>query len=270
MTKKFGLRNLWRVLILLFIFWLINCVLVLGFGKNIFGKWSVFLILPKETLECEKDGGTYVFNNSEKGFDCDGLSDYLIYPQFDSLHGIKKPVVYLYPVKATKVSIKVTPKLGIKFSYPKYNNGWSVTAEPDGQLTTTDGAKYSYLFWEADRSKNDNYNLNTGFVVEGKNTINFLKNKLMEIGLEPKEYNDMISYWLPRMEKNKYNLVHFATKEEYDRQNPLNINPKPDSVLRVFMVFKPLSNEIKVLPQEFKKFERNGFTVIEWGGTELE
>jgi hypothetical protein len=38
MTKKFGLRNLWRVLILLVIFWLINCVLVLGFGKNIFGQ----------------------------------------------------------------------------------------------------------------------------------------------------------------------------------------------------------------------------------------
>ena len=269
MTKKFSLRNLGKVVILLVLIWLVNCVLVLGFGKNIFGKWSVFLILPKETLKCEKGDGTYVFDNDVKSFVCSGVPGYLFYPSFDGFNEIKKPIIYLYPTNKTKVSVKVTPKLGVKFSYPKYNDGWSVIAEPNGQLTTSDGSKYNYLFWEADRSKNDNYNLNIGFVIKGKDTIDFLKNKLEEIGLEPKEYNDMISYWLPRMEKNKYNLIHFATDEEYNQKNPLEVNPKPESVLRVFMVFKPSNKEVKIKPQEFKKFERNGFTVVEWGGSEL-
>lgn len=70
------------------------------------------------------------------------------------------------------------------------------------------------------------------------------------------------------MKDNKYNLVHFADKE-YTDTAPLSITPKPDSILRVFMVFKPLDKEIEVIPQEIKSFDRTGFSVIEWGGTEL-
>lgn len=257
----------WKLLLVIFTVWIFNCVLVLGFGKNIFGKWSVFLILPKETLECEKNGGTYFFNNEFKKFGCTDILN--VFPQSNHLMNIKKPVIYLYPTKTTKVSVKVTPKLGVKFSYPEYNNGWEVTAEPNSQITTVDGEKYNYLFWEADSDQSNIYDLSTGFVVEGKNTISFLKETLKKVGLESKEYNDMITYWLPRMEENKYNLIHFATNEEYSQKNPLTISPKPDSVLRVFMVFKPLDKEVKVSSQKFEKFERKGFTVVEWGGSEL-
>jgi hypothetical protein len=43
----------------------------------------------------------------------------------------------------------------------------------------------------------------------------------------------------------------------------------PDSVLRVFMAFKPLSHPIEIPPKEFAPFDRKGFTVIEWGGSEV-
>ena len=42
-----------------------------------------------------------------------------------------------------------------------------------------------------------------------------------------------------------------------------------NSMLRVFMVFKQLNRGIEVKPQEIKSFNRTGFSVIEWGGTEL-
>jgi hypothetical protein len=88
------------------------------------------------------------------------------------------------------------------------------------------------------------------------------------LGLTPKEYNEFIIYWLPVMKNNKFNLVSFAGRE-YEEIAPMQITPKPDSVLRVFMVFKPLDNYMEVQPQELKSFERKGFTVVEWGGTEL-
>lgn len=35
------------------------------------------------------------------------------------------------------------------------------------------------------------------------------------------------------------------------------------------MAFRSLEKPIEVKPQEFQPFERNCFTVVEWGGTEV-
>jgi hypothetical protein len=35
------------------------------------------------------------------------------------------------------------------------------------------------------------------------------------------------------------------------------------------MAFKPLSRPISIPPQKLAPFERKGFTVIEWGGSEV-
>jgi len=69
------------------------------------------------------------------------------------------------------------------------------------------------------------------------------------------------------MRNNKYNLIHFSEKL-YDEKVKMDIVPKPDSVLRVFMAYKPLKEKVEVRPQTFfKGFERKGFSVVEWGGT---
>ncbi len=104
-------------------------------------------------------------------------------------------------------------------------------------------------------------------MLKEKTLKNFYK-KLAEIGLRPKEYNEFIVYWYPLMKKNKYNLIHFADKE-YTNIAPLTITPKPDSVLRVFMVYKKLEKPIPIKEQKFKPFIRKGFTVIEWGCSEV-
>ena len=46
--------------------------------------------------------------------------------------------------------------------------------------------------------------------------------------------------------------------------------PSPDSMLRVFMAWKPLDAPIEIKPQELPAFARNGFTVVEWGGAKIE
>ena len=71
------------------------------------------------------------------------------------------------------------------------------------------------------------------------------------------------------MEKNNYNLIRFIPLEELDEENELIIEPKPDTLIRVMMEYKPLLFKINVEEQQLEKASREGFTVVEWGGTEL-
>jgi hypothetical protein len=199
---------------------------------------------------------------------------YKIFPSLNPNRGGMdyKPVIYLYPTTIQKTKVQLDYKGKLIADYPAYNyelGGWEVIASPDGKIINSDGKEYSYLFWEGIPDKKINYDLSTGFIVRGEDTIEFLQNTLSKMGLTPKEYNEFIVYWYPKMKDNKYNLVYFA-EEEYTETAPLTIDPKPDSILRVFMVFKPLKQKIYIEEQPIKTFIRKGFTVIEWGGTELE
>ncbi len=180
-----------------------------------------------------------------------------------------KPVIYLYPEQEQQVSVSLDYNGDIFASYPDYpDSGWQVTARPNGKLTYQ-GKEYSYLFWEGTPASDRTYDLSTGFVVPGSETREFLRGKLSEIGLTPAEYNEFIVYWYPKMQDNLYNLIHFATPDEYDKYAKLTVAPTPDSVLRVFMVFKALDTPLEVAPQIFPVFSRQGFTVVEWGGSEI-
>jgi hypothetical protein len=198
---------------------------------------------------------------------------YIVAPSLNPNYGRDyKPVIYLYPTQIQNIKVELDYRGKLIADYPAYNysmKGWNVTAYPDGKIINKDGKEYSYLFWEGEPVIPINYDLSTGFVVKGEDTVNFLQNTLSQMGLTPKEYNEFIVYWYPKMKDNKYNLIHFADKQ-YTDTAPLTISPTPDSMLRVFMVFKPLNKEVDVKPQEIKSFNRTGFSVIEWGGTELE
>lgn len=180
----------------------------------------------------------------------------------------EKPVIYLYPETTTEVNVKLDYAGKLTCTYPKYQNGWNVIARPDGTLKDVKtGKEYSYLFWEGESKIK--YDLSKGYVVKGKDTAEFLQEKLAQIGLLPKEYNEFIVYWLPEMEDNPYNLITFQN-EVYTNSAVLTVNPKPDSVLRVFMAYKELEKPIKIEAPKITPFERKGFTVVEWGGTEID
>jgi hypothetical protein len=181
-----------------------------------------------------------------------------------------KPVVYLYPNKQIDVNLELDFDGEVFVSYPEIADGWQVTAFPDGKIINkADGREYSYLFWEGMPRTERQYDWSKGFVVKGSEAREFLQKKLAEMGLTPKEYNEFIVYWYPKLMVNEYNLVHFANHEEYGQYAKLNITPKPNSELRVFMVFRKLDQPVAVEPQEFAPFNRAGFTVVEWGGSEI-
>ena len=178
-----------------------------------------------------------------------------------------KPVIYLYPESQTDVTVTLDYAGTLTTTYPAYRDVWKVTASPDGTLINhADGREYSYLFWEGDSPAN--YDLSEGWCVPGNETAEFLQETLAEIGLTPREYNEFIVYWLPLMEDNPYNLITFQG-DAYTDGAKLSITPKPDSLLRVFMAWMPLEEPMEIDAPEIKPFERNGFTVVEWGGAEI-
>ncbi|MBQ7835078.1 MAG: hypothetical protein IJ385_04780 [Ruminiclostridium sp.] len=69
------------------------------------------------------------------------------------------------------------------------------------------------------------------------------------------------------MEDNPYNVITFQT-DEYIKTTPLTISPAPDSSIRVFMTWYSSDEAVEILPQTLPEYERNGFTIVEWGGTE--
>ena len=177
-----------------------------------------------------------------------------------------KPVIYLYPEAETEVTVRLDYKGRLTCTYPAPDpdGEWHVTARPDGTLTDKQGREYSYLFWEG-ASDGNPPDFSRGFVVRGSDTAAFLREKLAYMGLTPREYNEFIVYWLPRMQDNPWNLIAFQGKN-YTDSAPLTVTPRPDSVLRVFMAYRPLATPIVVPPQELTPFVRRGFTLVEWGG----
>ena len=76
-------------------------------------------------------------------------------------------------------------------------------------------------------------------------------------------------YWLPLMQENPYNVIAFLT-DAYTEGAILDIEPAPDSLLRVFMAYYPSDVAVDIRPQTFAGFVRQGFTVVEWGGSQVE
>ena len=180
-----------------------------------------------------------------------------------------KPIIYLYPTEETKVSVKLLKDDSLTCSYPKYDGSWEVVAKPDGDLTYLSNGRELYaLYYE---SKN-NIKIDVqkdGFIVKSEDIAEFLEEKLEILGLNQREAEEFIIYWLPKLESNKYNYIRFATEEEINENMPLEINPKPDTIIRILMTYKGLDEPIDVEEQKLITPERNGFAVVEWGGTEI-
>lgn len=70
------------------------------------------------------------------------------------------------------------------------------------------------------------------------------------------------------MEQNPYNLITFQGKT-YTENVEIHISPTPDSILRVFMAYQALQEPIAIEAHVIEPFERSGFTVVVWGGTEV-
>lgn len=180
-----------------------------------------------------------------------------------------KPVLYLYPEESTQVSLELDYDGRITAEYPtSIDEKWELLAQPDGTLTMGE-RNYPYIFWEGVSPLTQTFEFTEGFSVSRANYISFLEEKLTLLGLNEKEQADFITYWLPKMQVHEWTTVRFLY-EEYAELAKWNIEPLPDTFIRVFVIMEGSDHAVKIPKQNLQAAERKGFTAVEWGGTFFE
>lgn len=183
---------------------------------------------------------------------------------------LDKPIIYLYPEKEINALVNLGNPKDITCSYPLYKNtGWKIKANTNGELVDLETGRNLYALYYESKPVTEFKIETEGFIVRDIDTIEFLEEKLSVLGLNEREAEEFIIYWLPILQENEYNYIRFASTEEINKNMPLNIEPNPDTIIRVLMTYKGLKKPIEVKGQELVTPERNGFTVVEWGGTEI-
>ena len=181
---------------------------------------------------------------------------------------LAKPIIYIYPEEEIKVTVKLGNIEKLTTTYPKYEGKWDVLAKPNGTLKY-DNKEYYALYWEG-KNTSTNKNITEGFCIKGEDSAKFLEEKLEILGLNRREAEEFIVYWLPQLEGNQYNLIRFETLDEINNNMPLIVEPKPETMIRILMEFKGTETYKEIPEQQLEKIERKGYTVVEWGGTNLD
>ena len=175
-----------------------------------------------------------------------------------------KPLLYLYPEETTAITVNFQNEENLTTTYPKFNEEWQVIASPNGDLYDKNNNYYYGLYWE--EKTYNHIDFKEGFYVSKDNAIPFLEEKLSIIGLNAKERNEFIMYWLPILEKNEHNLVYFELTEELQKDNKLLISPQPDTLIRIRIHVKQIAKKENIKEQKLTSYERKGFVAVEWGG----
>ncbi len=195
-----------------------------------------------------------------------GMDQLMVYQRSDLFirGGCGKPVVYLYPTKNTNVDVSVGAD--VRISEPTYpSGGWQdVLAAPSGKLTYK-GKAYDSLYWEG-----YGYGLypaiTSGSVVAKKDAVSTIRSQLKQQGLNNTEIDDFMEFWQPRLPNTPYVRLSWLSTAQLNTLAPLNVTPKPQTVIRVFLDFEGLDQPITLPQQTLATPKRQGFTVVEWGG----
>ncbi len=178
---------------------------------------------------------------------------------------VTSPLLYFYPLHLSNISLKVDSPL-ISQLIKLDRGAWNLVASPDGILTTMDGKKYRYIPYEFLR--NDFKRPVNGSVIEGGKLEEYLRKDLWrKLGLTDSEISDYWQDTKPRVKPSPYYFISLIDRSEIDRVLPMEVNPKPDTIIRNMTYILPLSSQPTYTPQplEITAPQRNGFTVLENG-----
>lgn len=186
-----------------------------------------------------------------------------------------KPAIYLYPKNKTFVNVKVYPRGNFTFTDPVYdlNRGWDVWAEPNGQLEISNFKYpmsnfkyYPYLYYEAQIKDEFIEKPEEGYVVRKDEIPELLSRIMPKLGLNTTETKQFKEYWERVLPESSYYFIGIMDPSNLDYIEPLEITPKPDSVIRVSLYFEPLEQFKTVSEPNIVTPVRSGFSVVEWGG----
>ena len=219
--------------------------------------------------------------------------------------GAKKPVIYLYPSRATDCEVTIAlrapddARLTCVLPWPADFCGtvgprlarWRVRAQPDGTLLPPRGAPagtpaVSSLFWESSAGIASGAGAADGgwLAMRGSEGGDWLLRELPRQGLTVREATEMAQYWAPEMGRYEWVEARFLAQRELEAACPLTISPRPDVTTRVFLLFRPCAcagtgagggSPVAVAAPPAAaalaaaRAREGKFFVVEWGGAEV-
>ncbi|KAI0750106.1 hypothetical protein C8Q80DRAFT_1314973, partial [Daedaleopsis nitida] len=194
---------------------------------------------------------------------------------------------------------------------------WSLSADVGGTLVERGtNLELSYLFWEAASGSNipssppltpvdgsdDAFRRSserfdpaypflephtpTSVLLPFPELLSYLDTALKDLSLHTSARNDFITYWLPKLSKQPYVALRFLPQPVYERAAELLVNPKPDVVTRVFMLFRGVpEDEVRSWSEARERagsvnwpsvvgiteeaYDTSVFRVLDWGAMEV-
>ncbi|KAJ6476703.1 hypothetical protein C8R47DRAFT_1052008 [Mycena vitilis] len=235
-----------------------------------------------------------------------------------------KPVIYLSSPAEIGVSVALTltrewnfsviyPVVPMKSSTTGQHIQWNVRTHSDGTLTEVNtGLDVAYLFWEAQTNHaiplsppaspvatqlitaesfsplSSDLCPADSVLITVHDITPYLDKVLLGLGLHTEARTSFITYWLPSFLKHTHVALRFVPQAAYESAAVLDIQPVPDVVTRVFMLFKGIPEEALadwagagcgandaehwrgVVGVDVERASDTAlFRVLEWGGMEV-
>ncbi len=179
---------------------------------------------------------------------------------YDSM--VDKPNIYLYPEETIEVDVNIVFPHGgrLRTSIPEYGDGWHITVEPSGII---DG-QYDCLFYESLQPDYGQYE--AGWVVAQGQLEGFFRDNMALTGFNQKEIDDFIEYWIPRLTEYPYYAIYPQYNDELEEMIKLEFSEQPTNLIRLIYSVRGLETGNLTLDEAvIPAFNRDGFTVAEWG-----
>lgn len=176
--------------------------------------------------------------------------------------GVYKPNIYIYPEAECEVSVVFDRPELLTRTIPDYESGWQATVKPDGTVTAY-GEEYGFLFYES-IAFIDKLSFEEGFVITPDNRREQLETLISSYGFNEQETCDFVDFWDEKLEKDVQYAAYPLLTDIVDELMPVNIDPLPENIGRLWFAFEengePETEAVAV------PFEREGYSVLEWGG----
>ena len=174
-----------------------------------------------------------------------------------------KPAIYLYSPNKQEVQVEIHPRGQLTKTDKLYNSsisGWQVVADKNGIVNSSQ----KYLYYEAVLPVTaPEY----GYVVPYSQLFDFSRDYVKELGLTNAEASEFVTFWKSKLPQAPFYFVSNLDQDTISQIYPLKISPTPQTLIRVELYFKPLSQRINVAqPRKPIYPNRVGFTAVEWGG----
>ncbi|MCR4927839.1 MAG: hypothetical protein K5927_07640 [Lachnospiraceae bacterium] len=178
----------------------------------------------------------------------------------------EKPNIYIYSDDEENVTVTFSYPDMLTDTIPLYQESWKVLTCKDGKLLSGDDM-YGYLYYESETDEKL-FEYEEGWIIEADERKAMFESILAEYGFNEKEINDFTDYWVERLPEDIDYVMYPQEGIRVDTAMPIQVDPIPDSMTRIWFVFRPFEGQ-GVCEPSVVKIVREGLTVVEWGGVVL-